>query len=201
MTKFFVFITVCLAITLTSTGCSTKVKRTPVEQTIDISGKWNDTDSRLVAEEMIQDGLNRPWLERFKEKKERTPVIIVGSVKNRSHEHINSQLFIKDLERALINSGEVRFVASAEERGELRNERSAQQEGFTAEETIKEFGRETGADFMLQGSINSVKDELKGRYVILYQVNLELIDLTTNEKVWIGQKEIKKYVKKRAFTL
>ena len=27
----------------------------------DLSGKWNDTDSRLVAEEMISDCLSGPW--------------------------------------------------------------------------------------------------------------------------------------------
>ena len=54
---------------------------------------------------------------------------------------------------------------------------------------------------MLKGSINSIKDEIKGKYVILYQVNLELIDLTNNQKVWIGEKEIKKFVKRSKFSL
>jgi hypothetical protein len=41
-------------------GCAgPKVKRTEVDETIDLSGRWNDTDSRLVAEEMIQDCLSR----------------------------------------------------------------------------------------------------------------------------------------------
>ena len=53
---------------------------------------------------------------------------------------------------------------------------------------------------MLQGSINTIKDEIKGKYVILYQVNLELIELESNLKAWIGQKEIKKYVKRSRFT-
>jgi len=184
-------------------GCSTiKVKRIETDKVIDLSGKWNDTDSRLVAEEMIKDCVERPWLNKFEEKSKREPVVIVGTIMNRSHEHINSQLFIKDLERSLINSGMVKFVASKEERQEVREERISQNEdGMTDKDTIKPVGYETGADFMLQGSINSVKDEIKGRYVILYQVNLELIDLTTNQKVWIGEKEIKKSVKKGKFVL
>jgi len=184
-------------------GCSTiKVKRIETDKVIDLSGKWNDTDSRLVAEEMIKDCVERPWLNKFEEKSKREPVVIVGTIMNRSHEHINSQLFIKDLERSLINSGMVKFVASKEERQEVREERISQNEdGMTDKDTIKPVGYETGADFMLQGSINSVKDEIKGRYVILYQVSLELIDLTTNQKVWIGEKEIKKSVKKGKFVL
>jgi len=182
-------------------GCGRGVKRYGVDKTIDLSGRWNDTDSRLVAEEMIKDCLMRPWINRFDEKNDREPVVIVGTVVNRSHEHINSQVFTKDLEMTLLNSGQVKFVASKKERQEVRDERDSQQKGYTDEETIKATGLETGADFMLKGSINSVKDEIKGKYVILYQVNLELIDLTNNQKVWIGQKEIKKFVKKGKFTL
>ena len=183
-------------------GCGGRsVKRLETEKVVDISGRWNDTDSRLVSEEMIKDCLDRPWLNKFDEKNKKEPVVIVGTIVNRSHEHINSQLFTKDLERAFINSAMVKVVASKQEREEIREERGAQQEGLTDEKTIKAFGKETGADFMLQGSINSVKDEIKGKYVILYQVNLELIDLSNNQKSWIGQRKIKKYVKKSKFSL
>lgn len=199
--KLFVFVSLIVGISLIAGCAGGTVKRTAVDKTIDLSGRWNDSDSRLVAEEMIKDCLKKPWLNKFAEKNEREPVVIVGTVINRSHEHINSQIFTKDLEKSLLNSGLVKFVASKQEREEIREERSAQQEGLTAQETIKPFGQETGADFMLKGSINSVKDELKGKYVILYQVNLELINLTNNQKVWIGEKEIKKYVKKSKFSL
>lgn len=194
---------ICILVIGVVAGCgtSTKVKRVESDVVVDLSGKWNDTDSRLVAEEMIKDCVERPWLNKFEEKSKREPVVIVGTIVNRSHEHINSQLFTKDLEKSLLNSGIVKFVASKEEREEVREERTSQNEGMTEPETVKSFGHETGADFMLKGSINSVKDEVKGKYVILYQVNLELIDLTTNQKVWIGEKEIKKSVKKGKFIL
>lgn len=199
--KIFIFVAIGLIFGIV-TGCGGKtVKRTEVKKTIDLSGRWNDTDSRFVAEEMINDCLKRPWLDKFYEEKRKEPVVIVGTVVNRSHEHINSEVFSKDLEKSLLNSGKVKFVASREEREEVREERSSQQVGLTAKETVKPIGFETGADFMLKGSINSIKDEVKGKYVILYQVNLELIDLITNQKVWIGEKEIKKLVTKSAFSL
>lgn len=199
--KIFIVLGSILIGTLTF-GCShTKVTRQEIEETIDLSGRWNDTDSRLTSEEIIQDCLNRSWLDTFVVTEQRNPIMIVGLVANRSHEHINARLFVKDLERSLLNSGMVDIVASAEERINLRQERDEQQQGYTDEETIKEIGKETGADYMLQGSINSIKDEIKGKYVILYQVNLELIDLTTNKKVWIGQKQIKKTVGKNKYSL
>jgi uncharacterized protein (TIGR02722 family) len=182
-------------------GCGKQVKRVETDTTIDLSGRWNDTDSRLVSEEMIQDAMNRPWHDDFTSRRGgKNPVVIVGTVRNRSTEHINTQTFTKDLERSLINSGEADFVASRVERQEIREERK-DQAVYASEETAKEHGRELGADYMLQGSINSIEDKEGGKKVVFYQVNLELIDLETNRKVWIGEKKIKKYVKRSAFGL
>lgn len=198
--KFIIFVGIISAAGLMF-GCSSiKVKRMEIGKTVDLSGKWNDTDSRLVSEEMIKDCLARPWLNDFNIKQGKTPVVIIGTVMNRTDEHIDSRLFTSDLEKNLINSAKVKFVAAKQERQEIRDERQDQQI-FSSKETAKPFGKETGADFMVQGSINSVKDEIEGKYVILYQVNLELIDLATNEKAWIGQKQIKKIVSRRAFGL
>lgn len=190
----------CLAAVLTAGCASVKVDRKEVDETIDLSGNWNDTDSRLVSEEMITDALNRPWLANYRSRHRKNPVVIVGTVRNRSDEHINTATFVKDLERSLINSGDVEFVASADERGEVRDERQDQASN-ASEATAKEQGQEIGADFMLQGAINTISDRLAGKEVKYYQVNLELIDIETNRKAWIGEKKIKKFVKRSKFGL
>jgi penicillin-binding protein activator len=176
-------------------ACNPKVSRVDSNAVTDLSGNWNDTDSRLVAEEMIQDVLARPWISRFNKDHGKVPTVIVGTVRNLSHEHINTRTFISDLEKSLINSGEVEFVASASERSEIRDERK-DQDLNAKEETRKAMGQETGADFMLQGSINTIVDAVKGEQARFYQVDLQLIDLESNRKVWVGQKKIKKTVEK-----
>lgn len=178
-------------------GCSTtpKVQRIAVEEQIDLSGMWNDTDSQLVAAEMVRDALSRAWIDEFVSSKRQKPRIIVGTVKNRSHEHINTQTFVKDLERELINSGKVVFVASKEERQEIREEKLDQMMHASAA-TRKQLGEEWGADFILQGQINTIIDEVGNKAVKYYQVELELVNILTNEKVWIGQKKIKKFIKR-----
>lgn len=177
------------------TGCSSapKVERISADKSIDLSGRWNDTDSKLVAEEMINDVLSRNWLLEFVSKKSAKPVVIVGAVRNLSSEHIDTGTFVKNMERELTNSGRVRFVASKEDRKEIRDERLDQQSSAT-EETAKRLAAETGADFMLQGAIRTIIDAIEGKQVKLYQVDLELIDIENNEKVWLGNKEIKKFV-------
>jgi len=182
---------------ITSCASTPKIERTAIDTTIDLSGRWNDTDSRMVSEEMIKDCLNRPWLERFKAQHSgQIPTVIVGRVRNRSHEHINVQTFVKDLERAWINSGEIQFVASKGEREGLREERKDQAK-HASDETMKGPAEEIGADFILIGSINTIRDDIGGKAVMFYQTNLELISMANNIKVWIGEKKIKKLIKKK----
>lgn len=90
--------------TLFLSGCA-KVTRLDTGVVIDLSGRWNDTDSRLVAETLIKQCISSDWHKRYKKRKSKKPVVIVGTVRNRTMEHINVQTFIKDLERAMINSG------------------------------------------------------------------------------------------------
>ena len=174
-------------------GCGTKVTRIDVDETVDLSGAWNDTDSRLVAEEMIADALSHPWTLNFAGQSGRAPAVIVGTVRNFSHEHINMNTFVADMERALVNSGRVEFVASSDERGEIREERT-DQDLNASEETRNEAGQETGADFMLKGQINTIVDVEGDKQVRYYQVDLTMISLADNRKVWLGQKKIKKLV-------
>lgn len=185
---------------ISSCASTPKITRIEAEESIDISGNWNDTDSRLVAEEMIRDSLTRAWLDEFLTTKKTKPRVIVGTVKNRSHEHINTQTFVKDLERELTNSGKVVFVASKLQREEIRQERT-EQSMFASPETAKEHGFEYGADFMIQGQINTILDEAGKIAIKYYQVELEMLNVLTNEKVWIGQKKIKKLVKRSRMKL
>ncbi|MBR2865295.1 MAG: penicillin-binding protein activator LpoB [Elusimicrobiaceae bacterium] len=174
-------------------ACATKVERMDTSEIKDVSGRWNDTDSQMVAQEMIQDCLNSGWYSKATLRLGKEPVVIVGGVTNDSMDHINTNAFVEEIQRALINSGKVEFVASSNERGQLRQERLEQDE-FASEETRKAFGREVGADYMLSGIINSIVDSQSKKAVVFYQVNMKLIDIESNKIVWNGQKQIKKYV-------
>ena len=177
-------------------ACSPKreVRRIDTDQQVDLSGRWNDTDSRMVADALMDQVLNARWLEDYTQSNHgERPILIVGLVRNKSHEHINAETFIKDIERAIIKDGSARLVQAGSKRDALRRERADQQD-FASSETAKQWGLELGADFMLQGNINSIVDAYRNEKVVYYQVNLELSNLETNEIVWIGEKKIKKYI-------
>jgi penicillin-binding protein activator len=179
-------------------GCTTKVTRVSTDSTIDLSGRWNDADSRLVAEEMIKDCLGQRWLFKWESANKR-PTVIIGKVTNQSHEHINTQTFTKDLERSLLNSGKVDFVATKSEREQIRDEKEDQSQNASAK-TAKSAHEEMGADLMLIGSINTIVDQEGSRAVLYYQTNMELVDVESHQKVWIGEKKIKKYVERATTT-
>ena len=195
MKKRHLIFTLALATLVVAPGCKTNVKRVDPNEEIDISGRWNDTDSRKVSKEMIDDIATRPWIEEYTAKNGKKPVVIVGTIRNKSSEHIDSETFTKALEGELINNGRVTFVANTGERGEIRKERTEQQT-WSREETQKRLAAETGADYMLKGSIKTQMDTEGRKQVKFYQTDLELIHIESNEKVWIGTKKIKKFVKR-----
>lgn len=190
-----IFIFSALALTLFVTSCAKRqVTRIDPAETPDISGSWNNTDSRLTAEEMIRQSLTANWLTNHLTEKGKKPVVIVGFVTNKSHEHIEAETFMNDLERAFISTDKVGLVQSGKKREELRAEKADQQTN-ASQSTMKKFGLEKGADYILQGSINSIVDAYKKQKTVTYQINLELTNIETNEVVWIGDKKIAKYVK------
>lgn len=184
------------------TGCGgTKVQRLDTLQEVALTDRWNATDSRLVSEEMIDDMLSFPWINRWTQAnpdRSRQPTVLVMNVRNRSHEHIQVDTFINDLRRAMIRSGQVDFVAGNKVREGLREERKDQEFNATAA-TAAKLAAEQGANFALSGSIDSWVDQLDGTRITNYQIDLSLIDMQTNREVWAGQKKLQKHQKRSKF--
>ncbi len=187
---------VAASLLLTLTACSTnpQVQRISPDQVTDVSGYWNDTDANQTAQEMINQMLSEPWLGNFEGASGgKAPTVIVGQINNLSSEHISTSTFIDDIQRQLINSGKVQFVAGSDQRSEVRNERKDQDLNATST-TRSAMGQEVGADFMMQGTINTIIDAAGNTSVKYYQVDLRLVNMHDNVISWVGQKKIKKVV-------
>lgn len=199
-TKATTPILIILASILILTACgSTKVTRVEPDEEIALTDRWNDEDSRLVADEMINDMLSYPWLTRFnKAFPTKRPTITIQRIGNKSHEHIPTDAFVNDIKRAVLRSDVADFIVAGEERERVREE-LRQQDLHASDATRMEMGEETGANFALSGSINSFVDQLDGKRVTTYQIDLKLINLQTTREAWNGQKKIKKFQKKSKF--
>jgi len=183
-----------------SLACASRsVARIDPGTVTDLSGRWNDTDSRLVANKLIEESLTNPWAKRYAELHGgEAPVIIIGEFSNRTMEHIPVGTFVRDLERAYIGSGVVRVVASSTEREDVRAERQDQQQYARADSRAR-IGQEQGAKYMLQGELQAIEDGSGREKVVFYQVDATLVDLESNTKVWFGQHKIKKYIERKPF--
>lgn len=184
-------------------GCSgptyREVKRVPADAVTDVDYRFNDTDARQVWQGLSSDALFRGWIDRWMaEHNGQRPIIIIGSVKNNTQDYINMKLFTRNFEREMLNSGRVRIVSARDDRGDLRDERLQGQE-WNSVATRKVLKNELGADLMLLGDINDVQERsLDGRTTVKYfQVNIDLTDIETNEKAWIGSVEVKKVSRDR----
>ena len=181
-------------------GKNVEVARVDSGKEIALTDKWNDEDSRLVAEEMINDMLSYPWISQFNQRfPGKEPLVTVQRVRNKSHEHIAVDTFVNDIKRAVIRSGKAGFIATLEERQDTRAELADQDMNASAD-TRMEMGEEDGANFALSGTINSIVDQLDNQRVTYYQVDLKLINLQTAREVWNGSKKIKKFMKRKSFS-
>ncbi len=181
-------------IVLLVAGCARTVSRIDPGQQIDLSGRWNDSDSRQVATKMVTELLASEKYKEYAKALGKKPAIIVGLIKNKTSEHIDASNYIKKMELAIFNSGVADLVESDTFRDKIREER-AQQQDFASPETVSQWGKETGANLMLFGEMTSETDVYNKKRVVNYITTLFLTDMETNKRIWYGQEEIKKYIR------
>jgi uncharacterized protein (TIGR02722 family) len=170
------------------------VSRVNPEEEMNLSGRWNDTDSRMVANKMTSEFLNSEKYKEYAAALGKKPAIITGVIKNRTTEHIDASNYIKKFELAIYNSGVAELVESDEQRDKIRLER-VQQQDFSDPATIAQWGKEVGANLMLFGEMTSETDVYNNKRVVNYLTTLFLTDMETNKRIWYGQHEIKKFIK------
>lgn len=182
-------------------GCEStpKVERVASDTQIDLSGYWNDTDVRTVAEAIINECIQSPRIKNYASQHNgKLPVVILGSYRNQSDEHIDTSILTTKLETALVNSGTVDFVANSSQRSELDAELEYQQT-HASEESAKNLANATGADFMMQGAVKTIVDSNSKTMTRTYYVSTELIDIETQRKIWMNENDsIKKVIGKSA---
>lgn len=197
MKKFaFLFAAVFTGLIMVSCG-STKVSRVDSDEVIDLDGYWNESDVRIVCDSLIEECISSPRIAKFEGQQGRAPVVIIDSIRNQSSEHIDTSIVEKKFQTAIINSGVMEFVSSSTERQELREEKADQADHSTYD-TAKEMDQETGADFMLKGSVKTIVQSAGDKTVRTYYVYAELHDIKTNKIVWMAENDsIKKVIKRQ----
>jgi uncharacterized protein (TIGR02722 family) len=195
MKKRAVFLGAALLALLVSCSSNPRVTRVDPSAQTDLSGYWNDTDVRIVCDSLIKACLESPQVSREIARKGKPPVFLVGRFRNESDEHIDTMIISDTMETAIFNSGRADFVAGGGVRDELRAERQDQQSN-ASEATAKTLANETGADFLLTGSVRTMVDRAGNTVTRTYFVRAELSSIETNARLWMDQNNnIKKVIK------
>jgi hypothetical protein len=197
MNKLVKVVLLSFAVCAVFASCAStpKVSRVDADTQTDLSGYWNDSDVRIVCDSLIKNCLESPRVSQEIARKGRLPVILIGSFRNESDEHIDTSIIAKTMEITIFNSGKADFVAGGDTRQELRAER-LDQEANAGEDTAAALRNETGADFLLTGTVKTIVDRAGKTATRTYFVSAELSNIETNSRLWMDQNsEIKKIIK------
>lgn len=162
-------------------GCGGKtITRTEAGAAKDLSGKWNDVDTKNTASEIVSKAMKAPWPDNFQAEHKRKPIIVIGKfpVRTNGDENINTSLITNALEEEFINSGKIRVLSDPEESRKILEDQAAYAE------KSKELGKELAADFILNGEIGVQNDQEGREAVKFYVVSFKLTDVQTREVIW-----------------
>jgi uncharacterized protein (TIGR02722 family) len=192
--------TIAIAGCMLLAGCSKnwKVDRENPEDVADLDYRFDEDDARQITQGMAADALSKPWIDEWMRAHEGArPIIVVGNIPNQTEDYIDTNLVTDVLREELLNSGRVRVFAERDLRDQLREERISTQE-FSRPEYIRKVANEISADYMMVGRVKDQKERSRDLKKIInyYQFTLELIDIETNEVVWIETQEIEKRAKR-----
>jgi hypothetical protein len=157
-----------------------------------LDDRWNEADMQKMADSVVSTIIGCRAVSRSAIR----PVVLVDRVQNRSMEHVDTKALTDKIRFALINSGKIRFV-NKERRGAIAEEYEYQQSGMVDPVSAKKAGEQTGADYFLSGALHSNVQEVGGRKLIYYKLNMNLTNLKTSELDCVAEEEIRKVFKKK----
>jgi len=156
-----------------------------------VSKDWSDTDINETAGELAADLAKHPVIAEAKG----TPVILPLDIKNKTSKRLNTSIIVSQIETKLMASGKVTFVDAAA-REMLAKEYEYMVSGTVDPATQKGPGKQTGCDYLLHGTIENVEARGQNEKVDAYYIKLTLVDVSKGTKVWQGEKQIKKRIRK-----
>lgn len=161
-----------------------------------LNDQWSETDMQVVVKAMVDSMVSHPAIANAK----KMPVVLVTNLQNKTSEHIDTQSIMDMVRVELTNSGRVEFV-DKEARQDMSDEYDYQNSGTTSEETKKSLGGQIGADFIINGRLDSIVQEVGKEKTVYYKLTLNLTNLKTGVIAWTNYKQIRKTFKKQSVGL
>lgn len=167
-----------------------------VDATNLLNDRWSETDMQQSVKELVDSLVSNYNIASAK----RPPLMMVTNLQNKTEEHIDTQNIMDMVRVELMNRGRVSFV-DKEARGDMSDEYNYQDSGTTNAQTKKRKGNQAGADFILNGRLDSIVQEVGKDKTIYYKLTLNMTNLESGVIVWSNYKQLRKLYKKKSVGL
>ena len=158
-----------------------------------LNDQWSETDMQVIVKAMVDSLVQHPSITNAK----KMPVVMVTNLQNKTSEHIDTQSIMDMVRVELTNSGKVAFI-DKEARQDISNEYDYQNSGTVSTETKKSPGGQIGADYIINGRLDSIVQEVGKDKSVFYKITLNMTNLKTSVIAWTNQKQIRKTFKKKS---
>lgn len=194
MRSLILFGITCVALAITSCGPRAFVKGEydDVERENNLNDQWSETDMQKSVKELVDSLVAHPAVAQAK----KPPLVMVTNLQNKTTERIDTQNIMDMIRVELTKRGRVQFV-DKEAREDIKSEYDYQGSGMVSDETKKGPGGQTGADFILNGRLDQIVQEVGRDKSVYYKLTLNLTNLKTSVINWTDYKQLRKTYKKR----
>lgn len=191
---------VCVALIVFATSCGprafTKGEYDDPSRVELLDDKFNESDMQQMAETIVKAMVACDYVA----KAQKSPIVIVEKVQNRTEEHIDTVSMTDKIRTALIKSGKVRFVNKTE-RETLEDEYKYSESGNVSGQTAKKRGKQVAGDYILSGAIATNVQEVGSDKFIYYKLTMNLTNLESSTIDCTEEREIRKKYRKRSIGL
>ncbi len=190
------FVTVALALTACGPKAFVKGQYDDPEKENLLDDQWSETDMQKTVESMVASMVAHPAIAGAKT----PPMVMVTQLQNKTSEHIDTQSVMDMVRVDLTKTGKVAFI-DKEARGDIADEYNYQNSGMVSNETRKGPGGQTGADYIVNGRLDSIVKEVGKEKTVYYKITLNMTNLKTGVITWTDQKQLRKAYKKKTIGL
>lgn len=194
-TTFYSVLGVVAVLTFSSCGPKAFVKGDydeDVNRTNLLNDQWSESDMQNAVRDLVASATSHYSISSAK----RPPVVMVTQLQNKTSEHIDTQNIMDMVRVELSRGGRVAFV-DKEAREDIKQEYEYQDSGIVNRESKKTAGGQIGADFIINGRLDSIVQQAGKDKSVYYKITLNMTNLKTGIIVWSDYKQIRKVFQKR----
>lgn len=157
-----------------------------------LTDKWSESDMQNAVRDLVASATSSAAIAQA----QRPPVVMVTRLQNKTSEHIDTQSITDMFQVELSRTGKVAFVDKAA-REDMADEYDYQNSGMVSRETKKGKGGQVGADFIMNGRLDSIVQEAGREKTVYYKLTMNLTNLKTGLIQWTDHKQLRKQFQKK----